>query len=96
MQRPKPKEQRRECFAPAGKLGVAIDSVNGIPVVHRLKDGSPLEGTLKHMDQIVAINDVDTTGMSAADVTHLILKGMGQERKISYIRTIEASDVEIC
>ena len=37
---------RSECYAPPGKLGVAIDTVNGQPVVHRIKEGSPLKGIL--------------------------------------------------
>uniref|UniRef100_A0A7S4RFZ3 PDZ domain-containing protein n=1 Tax=Ditylum brightwellii TaxID=49249 RepID=A0A7S4RFZ3_9STRA len=77
---------RRECTAPPGKLGVAIDTVNGQPVVHRIKPGSPLDGTLHRFDKIVAIDGVDTTGMSAADVTQLMVKRMNSERKISYIR----------
>ena len=82
---------RSECYAPPGKLGVAIDTVNGQPVVHRIKEGSPLKGILQHKDRIVAIDGVDTRNMTAADVTHLMVKGMNRVRKISYVRSKRAS-----
>ena len=88
-ERQNPKEKmilHSECYAPPGKLGVAIDTINGQPIVHRLKAGSPLEGVLRRLDKIIAIDDVDTSSMSAADVTHLMVKKMNQKRKISFIR----------
>ena len=78
--------QRRTYEAPPGKLGVAIDSINGQPVVHRIKEGSPLEGVLRRLDRIVGIDDVDTSRMSAADVTYLMVKSMNRPRLITYIR----------
>ncbi len=75
-----------ECYAPPGKLGVAIDTVSGNPVVHRVRDGSPLAGVLRRLDVIIAVDDVDTTSMSAAEVTSLMTKKMGKCRKITYMR----------
>mmetsp|Transcript_7122 Transcript_7122/g.13048 ORF Transcript_7122/g.13048 Transcript_7122/m.13048 type:complete len:621 (+) Transcript_7122:384-2246(+) len=80
---------RQHVYAPPGKVGVAIDVINGQPVVHKVKKGSPLEGLLKPMDIVVAIDDVDTTCMSAADVTHLMVKRMNYRRKISVVRPEE-------
>ncbi|KAL7472439.1 hypothetical protein ACHAXS_012831 [Conticribra weissflogii] len=80
---------RQHVYAPPGKVGVAIDVINGQPVVHKVKKGSPLEGLLKPMDIVVAIDDVDTTCMSAADVTHLMVKRMNYRRKISIVRPEE-------
>lgn len=73
-------------IAPAGKLGVAIDTVNGIPVVHRVREDSPLHGVLRRLDIIVAVDEVDTTSMSAADVTSLMAQRMSNSRTISYLR----------
>jgi len=77
---------RVELWAPAGKLGVAIDVVNGQPVVHSLKNGSPLEGFLAKGDRIVQIDEIDTSMMSAADVTSLMVRRMNERRRIVYIR----------
>ena len=74
------------CYAPPGKLGVAIDCVDGVAVVHKVKPGSPLEGILTHLDRIVAIDDTDTTKMSASEVTRLMVSNMDKSRKIYYIR----------
>jgi len=74
-----------ELWAPAGKLSVAIDVVEGKPVVHKVKEGSPLEGFLKKGDILKAIDEVDTTHMSAADITALMVRRMNQRRKITYI-----------
>jgi C-terminal processing protease CtpA/Prc len=65
---------------------VAIDVVDGSPIVHKVKSGSPLEGLLKPKDLVIAIDDVDTTRMSAADVTHLMVKRMNYRRKITFVR----------
>lgn len=65
---------RQHVYAPPGKVGVAIDVQDGQPVVHKVKKGSPLEGLLQPQDIIVAIDDVETNCMSAADVTHLMVK----------------------
>jgi C-terminal processing protease CtpA/Prc len=75
-----------ECFAPPGKLGIAIDTLNGQPVVHRVREESPLSGVLRRLDVIAAIDDEDTTSMSAAAVTTLMAKKMDQKRKITYLR----------
>jgi C-terminal processing protease CtpA/Prc len=78
--------RRTELWAPPGKLGVAIDVVNGHPVVHSLKAGSALEGFLSKGDRIVQIDEIDTSLMSAADVTSLMVRRMNDRRKIVYIR----------
>lgn len=75
-----------ECFAPPGKLGIAIDTLKGQPVVHRVRDESPLAGVLRRLDIIVAVDDEDTSSMTAAEVTMLMAKKLGQKRKISYLR----------
>ena len=78
---------KRHCFAPPGKLGVAIeDGPPGVgPVVHKIKTGSSLEGILKSGDRIVAIDDTDTRELSAADVTAWMVEKMECRRKISYM-----------
>lgn len=81
-----PSALKAVCFAPPGKLGVAIDTINRNPVVHRVSDGSPLTGILRRLDVIIAVDDVDTTSMSAAEVTSLMTKRMGTSRKITYMR----------
>jgi C-terminal processing protease CtpA/Prc len=79
-------KEYQHVFAPPGKVGVAIDVVDGNPIVHKVKSGSPLEGLLKPKDLVIAIDDVDTTKMSAADVTHLMVKRMNYRRKITFVR----------
>jgi len=80
---------RAELWAPAGKLGVAIDVVDGRPIVWRIKAGSSLEGFLQKGDIIMAIDEIDTSNMSAADVTSVMVRRMRQRRKITYIRAEE-------
>ena len=79
-------EEQQHVYAPPGKVGVAIDVIDGNPVVHKVKRGSPLEGLLQPKDIIIAIDDVDTTCMSAADVTQLMVKRMKFDRKITFVR----------
>ncbi len=81
-----------ECFAPPGKLGVAIDTVSGHPVVHRVREDSPLSGVLRRLDVIVAVDEVDTFNMNAADVTSLVAKRMNKKRKIRFLRGRASED----
>ena len=77
---------KSECYAPPGKLGIAIDTVNGQPVLHRVKETSPLFGVLRRLDIIIAVDEVDTSSMSAAVVTSLMAKKIGKQRKITFLR----------
>ena len=77
---------KKHVFAPPGKIGVAIDVVNGQPVVHKIRKGSPLENMLRQNDIIVAIDDEDTSCLSAADVTSMMVKRMDRVRKITVVR----------
>ncbi|KAL7554073.1 hypothetical protein ACHAWF_017503 [Thalassiosira exigua] len=73
-------------YAPPGKVGVAIDVLDGRPVVHKVKRGSPLEGKLHPGDAVVAIDGVETAGMSAPDVTRLMVRRMKHRREIAFVR----------
>lgn len=77
---------KQHVFAPPGKIGVAIDVLNGQPVVHKVRSGSPLEKMLQPNDIIMAIDDVDTTCLCAADVTSLMVRRMDRVRKITFVR----------
>ena len=74
------------CYAPPGKLGIAIDTVNGQPVLHRVKETSPLFGVLRRLDIIIGVDEEDTSSMSAALVTSLMAKRIGKQRKITFLR----------
>lgn len=65
---------RDQIYAPPGKLGVALDIFNGQPVVQKIRKGSPITGMLQVGDIILAIDDVDTSCMSLAEVTFLMVK----------------------
>jgi len=78
-----------ECVAPAGKLGVSIDTVDGQPVIHRVKESSPLHGLLGRLDIIVRVDEIDTSSMSAADVTLIMARRMSKERKITFLRGVK-------
>ena len=83
--RPK-KVFRSHCFAPPGKIGVAIDVDRGQPFVHKIRKGSPLENMLKAGDKIMAIDEIDTSCLNSADVTQIMVKRMDRVRKISFLR----------
>ena len=77
---------RSHCFAPPGKIGVAIDVEKGQPFVHKVRRGSPLENMLKAGDKIMAIDEIDTSCLNSADVTQIMVKRMDRVRKITYLR----------
>ena len=77
---------QQHVFAPPGKIGVAIDVDNGQPIVYKVRNGSPLEKMLQRNDVIVAIDDEDTSCLSAADVTEMMVKRIDRVRKITFVR----------
>jgi len=78
-----PKRIRREVFAPAGKLGIIVDTSNDGPIVHSIKGDSPLIRKVFAGDYIVAIDDEDTSDWSAHNVTKLVARKSGSIRKLT-------------
>jgi hypothetical protein len=72
-------------IAPAGKLGIIIDTTVEGPVVHKVNPGSALEGQVQSGDVIIAIEDTDTRAMSALSITSLMVQTAGQERKLTIV-----------
>jgi C-terminal processing protease CtpA/Prc len=73
----------RECQAPPGKLGIIIDTTKDGPVVYQVKSGSPLENIIFAGDRIIAIDDIDTRGMTASNVTKIVARKCDEPRKIT-------------
>jgi hypothetical protein len=73
----------RECIAPPGKLGVVIDTTRDGPNVQLVKEGSPLENQIFPGDRIISVDSVDTTSMSASNVTKIMASKMDATRKIT-------------
>ena len=77
-------------YAPAGKLGVVIDTPNdGAPIVHAVKDSSPIADKIQVGDKLVAVDDQDVRTMTAIQVSKLISKkSVNASRKMTVIRHI--------
>ncbi len=80
-----PKRTRREVFAPAGKLGIIVDTSSDGPIVHSIKGDSPLIGKVFAGDYIVAIDDEDTSDWSAHNVTKLVARKNASIRKLTLL-----------
>ncbi len=78
-------EFERVCAAPPGKLGVVIDTTKMGPVVYQVKDGSPLQGAIFPGDRIIAVDDIDTRGMTASNITKIMARKADLERKIKVL-----------
>lgn len=76
---------RRSYFAPPGKLGVFIDTTKTGPVIHQVKEVSPMFDVLFTGDQIIAIDDVNVRSMTAAAVTKIMTKRAEFNRKITVL-----------
>ena len=72
-------------MAPAGKLGIVIDTTIEGPVIHQVNSVSPLKGIVKPGDIITAIDNVDTRAMSAASITALMVKTANQKRRLNVL-----------
>ena len=70
---------------PPGKLGLIIDTTLEGPVVYKVNDDSPLQGSIFPGDLIVAVNDVDTRAMSSAAVTALMARTASSRRDFTVL-----------
>jgi len=77
-------------YAPAGKLGMVVDTPGeGPPVIHAVKDSSPLAGKMLVGDRLVAIDDVDVCTMTAIRVSKLLSRKSNNEfRKLTVVRMV--------
>jgi hypothetical protein len=75
----------RTIYAPAGKLGIVVDTTINGPIVHRLFQSSPLVGQLFVGEYIVAVNDIDTRTMSAIGISELLFKTAFEHRKLTIL-----------
>lgn len=84
------REELLDIYAPAGKLGVVIDTPNdGPPIVHAVKDTSPIADKVRVGDKLVAVDDEDVRDMTAIKVSKLISKkSTNASRKMTVIRTV--------
>jgi len=77
-------------WAPPGKLGVVFDTPNdGSPVVHAIKDSSPIADKLQVGDKLIAVDDENVETMTAINVSKLIShKSANLTRKLSIMRPV--------
>lgn len=82
-------EERFEVMAPAGKLGMVIDTPTGsVPIVHAIKEASVLADKVKVGDRLLSVDDEDTAGMTAMQVSKLIsFKSNNPVRKLVFARS---------
>ncbi|KAL7567124.1 hypothetical protein ACA910_009451 [Epithemia clementina (nom. ined.)] len=83
-------EQTIEISAPPGKLGVVIDTPNqGAPVVHAVKDSSVIANLISVGDQLIMVDDIDVSDMTAIKVSKLISKrSANPQRKLTVVRKV--------
>jgi len=84
------REELIDVYAPAGKLGVVIDTPDsGAPIVHAVKDTSPIADKVQVGDKLVAVDDEDVRAMTAIKVSKLISKkSTNASRKMTIIRHV--------
>lgn len=90
------REEVMDIIAPAGKLGVVIDTPDdGAPVVHAVKDSSVIADQIRVGDKLVAVDDEDVRSMTAIKVSKLISKkSANPSRKLTIVRTTFLDDSE--
>lgn len=90
------KDEVLEIYAPAGKLGVVIDTPDdGAPVVHAVKDSSVIADQIQVGDKLIAVDDENVRSMTAIKVSKLISKkSANPSRKLTIIRTSMFGDPE--
>jgi hypothetical protein len=90
----------RMVVAPAGRLGIVVDTTLEGAVVHSIKPDSPLQALLSVGDIIAAVDDVDTKGMDAASITSLMAAKANPERTLTVLSNdplagMEPNDIQV-
>jgi hypothetical protein len=76
-----------EVKAPAGKLGMVVDTPNGgVPVVRALKADSVLSGSVQVGDRLISVDRINVTSMTALEVSNLISLKQSQSRLLIFCR----------
>jgi len=87
-------DERIEVFARADRLGIVIDtSIGGAPIVHAIKNTSVLMDQVHLRDTLAVVDGVDTSKMSALDVSKLI-QSIGQKKCVFVFSRSEAEDLD--
>ena len=82
-------EHHFDVVAPAGKLEMVIDTLNGgIPGVHTIKDTSVLADRVRVGDRLLSVDGEDCTALTAMQVSKLIsLKSEKPARVLVFARS---------
>ena len=82
--------------APKGKLGVVIDTPmlmsssspgKTMPIVHAVKDSSPIADRIQVGDKLIAVDGEDVTSLNAIQVSKLLARKSGEEvRRLTVVR----------
>ncbi len=76
-----------ELTAPAGVLGLVIDTVHGgIPTVFSVKEDSIIADKVQEGDRLISVNGIDTTELSARNVSKIISRFKDTERTMIFFR----------
>eukprot|EP00957_Ditylum_brightwellii_P018691 1404311-Ditylum_brightwellii.AAC.1 len=82
----KSKAREYDFYAPPGSLGVVIESTPRGPCLHNIYSKSPLLGIVGKGDYIIAVDDDDTTELSAAELTCLLaMRSEQPQRKLTLV-----------
>lgn len=78
-------------FAPPGKLGIALDTPDnsGAPIVHYVKEVSPIHGKIHTGDRLIAIDDEDVSYLTAIKISKILNRKSNQvTRKLTVLRAM--------
>jgi hypothetical protein len=89
-------DDRFEVEAPAGKLGLVLDTLAGCaPTIHAIKITSPLSTLVQQGDRLWSVDGEDVTVMLASDVLRLIASKEGNAvRRFVFTRGLQGSSSE--
>ena len=84
---------RFQINVPPGRLGILLDTTEGIPTVNQIKPDSVFaQQHVKLGDHLVAVDGIDVRGMEAVDVSRLIVFKSRQERRVFVFERIKHVD----
>lgn len=83
----------RVVSAPAGKIGMTFVEYRGHCMVSHVAEDSPLSGWVFPSDILIAINDVQVSGLKTRDIVKLLTAKKGQRRDLRMISSHDMNEL---
>eukprot|EP00978_Attheya_sp_CCMP212_P034037 scaffold140615_cov47-Attheya_sp.AAC.2 len=75
----------RDCYAPPGSLGIRIEYDGDHHIITAISAYSPVSGMVHDNDILVALNDVELSGLAPEEVRKIMTEESARTKKLTVL-----------